>query len=317
MDWEAEATLIVNSYTPEGPQDLTKPLLLALLKYAPTEGGRKNICIEILKCRDDKKNDLATGLRELSRWYESGLLYPMRAQGGKTPEPSEHPSREESMDKETLLNELLINGEIAYRELEKVKRVSLFRDNYRSVICGAMDFISVELGLVPDLKNSSPTLAAHILPFSLGTYNQGATAWAVLQNFSVMELQADLCGHNINRLSNILTLTLDQHYFFGRLTAWLEPTEEGEHAYRVCATHQFHKFPKGKVVQFTTHDIQKLPLPDPRFLAIHAACAKVLQASGVGKRIDRILWDREELLALPEDGSSDFLFYALQGISIR
>ncbi|KDN37843.1 hypothetical protein RSAG8_09897, partial [Rhizoctonia solani AG-8 WAC10335] len=266
MDWEAEATLIVNAYTPEGPQDLTKPLLLALLKYAPTEGGRKNICIEILKCRDDNCSNTpqlkaVCGNSRGGTSPDSCIQYLVRAQGGKTPEPSEHPSREESMDKETLLNELLINGEIAYRELEKVKRVSLFRDNNRSVICGAMDFISVELGLVPDLKNSSPTLAAHILPFSLGTYHQGATAWAVLQNFSGMELQADLCGHNINRLSNILTLTLDQHYFFGRLTAWLEPAEEGEHAYRVCATHQFRNFPKGKVVQFTTHDIQKLGVP--------------------------------------------------------
>lgn len=51
----------------------------------------------------------------------------------------------------------------------------------------------------------------------------------------------------------------------------------------------------------TTSDV---PLPDPRYLALHAACAKIAHKSGAAETIDLLLRDYEELLVLSPDGSS-------------
>ena len=52
-------------------------------------------------------------------------------------------------------------------------------------------------------------------------------------------------------------------------------------------------------------------MPDSRYLALHAACAKVAQYSGVGEYIEKILRDIEEIEILAGDGSSDALYHAL------
>ncbi|EUC55802.1 hypothetical protein RSOL_136530 [Rhizoctonia solani AG-3 Rhs1AP] len=316
MSWEADANNILRSYIPENKEDYTQPLLLALIEHAPTSSGRRNICTDILQCRDDKENDLDTRLRALGKWYETKLFLPLKAGGGKTPKPSEHPSRQPSMDDETILNELLISGMVSHRESTSVKKASLIRDNYRSVMSGIFDVISIRDGRVPDTRYKGPTQAAHILPFSLGNPD-AATVLTALEHFSGTSLLVDLCGQNINRLSNILTLTLDEHFYFGELTAWLEATTDDEHTYRIHATSQYHSLPEDSIVQFTTPDAERLPLPDPRYLAIHAACAKVLHASGIGEHIDQVLRDYEELPVLATDGTSNALFEALQRISIQ
>jgi hypothetical protein len=56
-------------------------------------------------------------------------------------------------------------------------------------------------------------------------------------------------------------------------------------------------------VTFTSTSSQ-LALPDPRYLALHAACARVIKFSGVSGYIERILRDAEETRVLSEDGSS-------------
>lgn len=55
-----------------------------------------------------------------------------------------------------------------------------------------------------------------------------------------------------------------------------------------------------------------LPLPDPRFLALHAACCKVAQMSGAAEYVDKMDRDLEEMQVLGEDGgSADVLVYAM------
>ena len=45
-------------------------------------------------------------------------------------------------------------------------------------------------------------------------------------------------------------------------------------------------------------------MPDSRYLALHAACARVAHYSGVGDYIEKILSDIEEMDVLADDGSS-------------
>ena len=47
-----------------------------------------------------------------------------------------------------------------------------------------------------------------------------------------------------------------------------------------------------------------LPLPDPRYLALHAACAKVAHLSGAGEYIDTFYRDIDTTLVLAKDGLS-------------
>ena len=69
---------------------------------------------------------------------------------------------------------------------------------------------------------------------------------------------------------------------------------------------------------FTTVDPDKLPLPSPELLALHAACAKVAHLSGAGEYVDRIIEDMEQIDVLAYDGtSSDILHHALITLSSR
>ena len=69
---------------------------------------------------------------------------------------------------------------------------------------------------------------------------------------------------------------------------------------------------------FTTVDPDKLPLPSPELLALHAACAKVAHLSGAGEYVDRILEDMEQIDVLAYDGtSSDILRHALITLGSR
>ena len=71
-------------------------------------------------------------------------------------------------------------------------------------------------------------------------------------------------------------------------------------------------------VTFTTPDPEKLPLPSPDYLRLHAAAARVAHLSGAGEYINKILRDMEKTRVLSNDGSSALLLTAaLEGISVH
>ena len=61
--------------------------------------------------------------------------------------------------------------------------------------------------------------------------------------------------------------------------------------------------PNDSHVTFTAHD-GRYPLPDEKLLAVHAAVAAILHASGMAEVIDHILQDRDETPYLAPDGST-------------
>ena len=69
-------------------------------------------------------------------------------------------------------------------------------------------------------------------------------------------------------------------------------------------------------VTFTSRDPEKLPLPSPEYLAIHAACARVAHLSGAGEHIDKVLRELEDNKVLSKDGASaEALEHALLPLS--
>lgn len=70
-------------------------------------------------------------------------------------------------------------------------------------------------------------------------------------------------------------------------------------------------------VTLTSTD-ERIPLPDPRYLKVHAACAKIAHLSGAGEYILKLERDMEEMDVLAEDGGSmNVLEYALQAIGVK
>lgn len=63
-------------------------------------------------------------------------------------------------------------------------------------------------------------------------------------------------------------------------------------------------------------ELPNLPLPNPAYLRIHAACCRVAHLSGAGEYMDKVLEDLEDVRVLSKDGSSAHLLsFALQPYS--
>jgi len=62
------------------------------------------------------------------------------------------------------------------------------------------------------------------------------------------------------------------------------------------------------IVQFTSSS-PDMALPDPRYLALHAACARIAHVSGAAAYIDALREEWEETTVLSSDGSSADMFH--------
>jgi hypothetical protein len=74
--------------------------------------------------------------------------------------------------------------------------------------------------------------------------------------------------------------------------------------YKLEAAKRWTLFNYPKSVTFTTPDQDKLPVPSPDYLAIHAACAKVAHLSGAAECIDKLYEDMDDSETLAPDGTS-------------
>jgi hypothetical protein len=100
----------------------------------------------------------------------------------------------------------------------------------------------------------------------------------------------ELNGPNIHRLENIMTMDVRTHVAFDRLNIWLESTVTRSDSFEIdaadfecpagpprlqypCPTCKFLEWSAS--VTFTSA-FPELPLPDPRYLALHATCARWL-----------------------------------------
>lgn len=63
----------------------------------------------------------------------------------------------------------------------------------------------------------------------------------------------------------------------------------------------------GTEVIFTSPDPEVYPLPDPRYLAFHAAVAKVVHMAGMAEHLDDILRRYESIRVLSDESSIEYL----------
>ncbi|KDQ61386.1 hypothetical protein JAAARDRAFT_190164 [Jaapia argillacea MUCL 33604] len=302
-----------------------KTILARLLGYmvreAPTDIGRTNISQDIIGCSDESE------LYILADMYMNHFVRCLRS---KRPEPSFHLFRPFLDDEQTRVSYSL---EEAPKNPSAAREKALIRDGYRCILSGKLDAESyITRPAALQIYEASPsavsaTQAAYIFPDltnrGITGDNEGApknqhssTVWTVMERFGQVYGEEELDGSNIHRLENVMTLNPDLYEFFDTLHMWLEPTDK-PNQYKITATSDVFLIGLPQLVTFTTSDAKNLPLPSPRYLALHAACVRVLNLSGAAKRIDAIEVEMEKLSVLASDGSSaDVLSFALGQLAI-
>ncbi|THH03489.1 hypothetical protein EW146_g10433 [Bondarzewia mesenterica] len=289
---------------------------------APAVRGRDNFSNEIKSCANEE------ALKKLAMLYINHFVAVRAAKG--TPTPSTHPSRPSFDNSEKTLKYLL---EEAPQNHTTAKAKALIRDGYRCVLTGSYDVTCCdtmptigELVTTNDLPITA-TDAAYIFPESTNVeisgenkgaakYDFAASVWAVMERFGQVLVAEELNGSAIHRLENVMTMDKTKYFFFDSLRLWLESTVR-RIPDRVNSTKLGLRLDIPEFVTFTTPDPVNLPLPSPKYLHLHATCARVAHLSGGAEHIETVFRDMEELPVLMKDGSSaDVLSYALARLGI-
>ncbi|KAF8529181.1 hypothetical protein BU17DRAFT_80370 [Hysterangium stoloniferum] len=228
-------------------------------------------------------------------WFE-GMVQPMKTAGyvrsvelsaAQTPNPLEAMM-------EAMVEPAIRSGQSRLR-LEICQR-----QNYRCILHPSeVDECNVPF---PDPIDQMPLplQVGHIVPFSLndfGGLHSSAMTWVMIKNWTSVSIQG-LMGVGINNPSNGILFCPNGHQLFGNFRFWFEPTE-GQHCYVV--TSRFTAL-NGILVDFRS--MSGVSPPDPQYIAIHAAFAKVMGASGAAEYLECILRDQEDIVSA-FDGTAD------------
>ncbi|KAJ5085393.1 hypothetical protein N7532_010164 [Penicillium argentinense] len=305
----------LNSYVPlepsgGKPSDDTKGFLRLLWTMLPP-GGKENLAKDILKGKDGEPRPDDEALRQLVQSIRSGLLIPMKAQGGKTPTevtPSPRSGVEDSVED--------IKGKsiepISRNPHSKLRKNCLERDGYK---CMATHQYSIDH---PHPKSARTTYleAAHIIPYTLGIFqpldgkdvDRHAKIWINLRRyFPVLRaMSEDL--KLINCEENMLMLDSQLHKGFGQFKLIFEATGV-PNQYRIktftgMPTGPIQNLPKKRLVLFRVHQ-GHWKLPDPQFLQVHACIGTFLHMSGQGESMDKVINHFRECGGLAPSGSTN------------
>lgn len=171
------------------------------------------------------------------------------------------------------------------------------RDGYRCVISGLWDGPHVPAGANQGFVT---LIGAHILKRAVGVFTMdrahtAAATWNIIRHYSGMPEETI---QNMERLvddpSNGMMLGRDIHDIFDKLKIYLEQTErENEYVVREVGGRAWIH-PRellDKTITFQNYDAptRNLPLPNPRFIALHAGISRILHMSGASEVFAQIL----------------------------
>ncbi|KAF8875055.1 hypothetical protein BD779DRAFT_1613478 [Infundibulicybe gibba] len=286
-------------------------LLGYMLIEAPVDAGREDFATEVIRCADDE------ALQALANLYKNHLICCFWSNKGPIPIPTLHPPEPSFNIVEDEYVPLLQATALSDAG---AKRRALIRDNYRCVLTGKIDDVCLEAGDVTlDGSEVTVTRASHIFDWPTNEdpgvdrkRHYAASLSAILNHFGEINVD-ELNEAGIHRLQNVLTLDSVVDGWFSRLKVWLERRPEDPiNYYRPAATQPYfiERMPAG--IQLTTPDPVEYPLPDPRYLAVHAACARVAHLSGAAEYMEMIFREMEEAQVLADDGgSADVLYHPM------
>ena len=154
----------------------------------------------------------------------------VRAQGGKTPVPSEHPSRgPDTFEQRLVSGRLTVREKVQFSNCIAIDTIkALRRCGFRCPITGLMDRLSSRR---PEGMIRVTLEAAHIIPHSLSEAKteldreQKRKVWKAIGIFAGEEIRMKLDGQKIDSLDNIIILEHNNHVAFGKLNLWFTQDE--------------------------------------------------------------------------------------------
>lgn len=298
----AEVHRKVDHYQPENKDDDTANLLKMCFKYL-ADDGRSNLAEDVLHCKSDKE------LQQLAESIDTGLLRPMMAKGAQTPViPSPRFGVEDSID-----NLLAMGHDPVFRnDQAKLRTDCLRRDGNMCVVSKAYN---VGAATKPPGVKTSRLTAAHIVPFSLGTFKDDTEErrpteiWVnIFRYFPSVRSRINFSSEQVNSVKNVMMLANPLHDEFGDFRLAFESTDV-PNRYRVETFASFstgfdYLLPPDRIVTFGIHDGPG-PLPSKILLETHCAIARVLNATGRAELVEQIRreWDESGAAGLAPDGS--------------
>ncbi|CUA72474.1 Arginine-glutamic acid dipeptide repeats protein [Rhizoctonia solani] len=258
-DTDLKAETLVKAYKAIDHEDNTRVILLALHTHAPTPEGKAYIRGEILKYEGDQ-----LGMKSVADSILRKLLLPVIALGTKS--------------------------HVSPSARTEIKQLALSRDNYRCVVSKAVElsyFYTPETVEWNPGDQWLPTYASHVIPLAKSTKS---SSWQALERFAGFRLD-ELYGDRISNLTNIITLTYDIHSAFCRFLVWFELDKKTPKPNVYRFRKQLPSLPgppDGTIVRLSTTD-PDLPTPHLKYILLHAALAKVLRDSDMGRWVDGML----------------------------
>ncbi|KAG1747728.1 uncharacterized protein EDB91DRAFT_1114510 [Suillus paluster] len=170
------------------------------------------------------------------------------------------------------------------------------RDGYRCVVTGMWDGEHR-----PASSNQAwvTLTGAHLLKRAVGVFtlerpHTAAATWNIIRHYSGMSEETI---QDMERLvddpSNGMMLQGDVHTVFDKLKVYLEQTErENEYIVKEVSSRRWiHRDVLDRTIAFQNHaaPTRDIPLPNPHFIALHAAISPILHMSGAAEVFAQIL----------------------------
>ncbi|KAI6028832.1 hypothetical protein F5J12DRAFT_889345 [Pisolithus orientalis] len=239
-------------------------------------------------------------LLQLGEFYYDFFIRSFKSNEGKSP-PSSSPLSPHPSDNVAQLIECILQE--APQDRRTAKKHALVRDSFQCPVTKVYDWDAVmcseemEMKITCEGAEGGFTQCVHIfLEFTNANITPDSTefwatyaasVWGVLDRFGYSALREELNGPNIHRLENIVTMEKSLRIHFDRLWIWFTATEEPN-------TYKLEEIRDWLISRY----------PNPTYLSIHAACAKIAHVSGAGRYIEKIFRCMADVRALSEGGGS-------------
>ena len=192
----------LNSYILLEPTDKTEDFLRDFLEILSPK-GKANLAVDILGCSTDEN------LRQLVQSIRTGLLIPLKAQGGKTPTeitPSPHFGLEDSIENFKSLN----IEPITRSPQSQLRSHCLERDGHKCLATGLYSYTHAH----PQGEMTTYLEAAHIIPFALESSqakdrraeHRNASIWVNLWRYFPVLRNMSFTSEQINLEKKVLML---------------------------------------------------------------------------------------------------------------
>ncbi|KAF9482406.1 hypothetical protein BDN70DRAFT_991193 [Pholiota conissans] len=273
-------------------------LLSSMLEFAPDPLGRRYVAVALLIAG---KNGVDAVVEIGNAWMKY-LFLPMLVmyKTDKVPSSNETPTLDDipaNIDNASQPSQRTLTAEVSTREEHRCAITRSIDRNY----VHELD----KKGLAEELPNVPRTFmeVAHIIPcalspsdefFSNGPNSKAAdNARDMFLSWTHIDVQK-LAGSNINLPTNAIYMTINEHVFFRQFVFYLDeeayPDNPNKYKARVANERldTFSNGSKSSTVEFRSLEECGIDPPDPEFIKIHAAFAKVVHLSGAAEYLERL-----------------------------